>query len=355
MAAYDQQAVWWLSRLKPKTTVYVAGHPLCSLATWLARQRTHHVDVAVALGGRRRLACRLVAVRLPPAVARQRQERVRKKAAKKGRPASAEQLALAGWNRFVTNLPAALANTEVVVLARCRGQVELLFKLWKSHGQVDASRSRKPARVLWEVYAKLLALVVQHWVVLGWAGAHADRSLYRAARAVRPQAQRLLYALREVAVLAVVLGEIVASLGRRCRVTKRRGQPATFPWLQPPPSGSRPQAAAAEAHGAKNQRKPGPEPVKLMPMGRPTGRRSVANLPRQKTPDPTRAADRPVPSAADRDARAHRPLVVFLAVDRVEAVVHARGHVCVLGRRDGDLQLTKTAACIGVEVRRDLA
>ena len=48
----------------------------------------------------------------------------------------------------------------------CDYNIELLFKLWKSQGRVDESRSTKPWRILCEVYAKLLAMLVQHWVFL---------------------------------------------------------------------------------------------------------------------------------------------------------------------------------------------
>ena len=55
-----------------------------------------------------------------------------------------------------------LSLPEALVLARARWQIELLFKLWKQYGQIDASRSAKPWRVLCEVWAKLLAVLIQH-------------------------------------------------------------------------------------------------------------------------------------------------------------------------------------------------
>jgi hypothetical protein len=230
---YARQGVWWLSRLQPKTAVFVAGQRLASLAAWLKQQPKQRLDVAVELGVRQRLACRLIAVRVPDWVARQRRQRLHKKAAKKGRRPQPEQLALCAWNVFVTNLPGELANTaEVLVLARCRWQVELVFKLWKSHGRVDESRSDKPYRVLCEVYGKLLTMVVQHWVLLLWAATAPARSLYQAARAVRSHALHLLSVLRHTAALVEVLQWIVRCLGRRCRVNKRRHKPATFQLIQ---------------------------------------------------------------------------------------------------------------------------
>ena len=42
-----------------------------------------------------------------------------------------------------------------MVLLRVRWQIELLFKLFKSHTQVDTWQSQKPWRILCEVYAKI--------------------------------------------------------------------------------------------------------------------------------------------------------------------------------------------------------
>jgi hypothetical protein len=67
----------------------------------------------------------------------------------KGRQVRATRLALAAWTLFVTNVPAErLTLREVLVLGRMRWQIELLFKLWKSQGHVDESRSTKPWRIL---------------------------------------------------------------------------------------------------------------------------------------------------------------------------------------------------------------
>ncbi|MEI8165483.1 MAG: hypothetical protein WCG26_03855 [Chloroflexales bacterium] len=45
-------------------------------------------------------------------------------------------------------------------------QIELLNKLWKRHGEVDETRGRRPARVLAEVYAKCIGMLIQHWLLL---------------------------------------------------------------------------------------------------------------------------------------------------------------------------------------------
>ena len=116
------------------------------------------------LGEVHRLPARLLAVRGPQAVADERRRRLWAVARKKGCMVSARRLALAAWIMLVTNVPSDRLTVREV-LGRTRWQIELLFKLWKSHGRVDESRSLKPWRILCEVYAKLLAMVVQHWLL----------------------------------------------------------------------------------------------------------------------------------------------------------------------------------------------
>ena len=53
------------------------------------------------------------------------------------RQPSQKQLGWCDWTLFITNIPTPLAGIEdVLVLARARWQIELIFKLWKQHGQI---------------------------------------------------------------------------------------------------------------------------------------------------------------------------------------------------------------------------
>ena len=52
------------------------------------------------------------------------------------------------------------------MLLRCRGPIELLWKLWKQHGKLDTWRIYKPACILTDINAKLLERVITHWELL---------------------------------------------------------------------------------------------------------------------------------------------------------------------------------------------
>jgi len=109
-------------------------------------------------------------------------------------------------------------------------QIELLFKLWKSEGGLARSRGHRANRVLCEVLAKLLALVVQHWVLLT-AGPLLGRNATQAARRVRRQALRLAQTLGVASQLRRVLRELQQQLQRRHRQRQRRRRPSTLQTL----------------------------------------------------------------------------------------------------------------------------
>jgi hypothetical protein len=231
-AALAQHEVFWLSRLQMQTAVYDATGNRRELLELLETQPTDTIELAVTLGERQRLASRLLAVRVPQDVADARRRRLRKAARDKGRQVSGTRLALAAWTIFVTNVPTErLTLREALVLGRMRWQIELLFKLWKSQGHVDESRSTKPWRILCEVYAKLLAMLVQHWVFLVSCWAYPDRSLTKAAQTVQKHALHLASAFASVMRLAEALRTVKRCLAAGCRMNRRKKHPNTYQLL----------------------------------------------------------------------------------------------------------------------------
>lgn len=233
--ARDQEhGVYWLSRLLPHTQVCLAGQPL-DLPRWLARQEAREMDVAITLGAGQRLPCRLLAARVPAAVARQRRRRIRKEARRRGVPVSPDKLALAGWTVLVSNVPPRLLSlAEALLLLGVRWQIELLFRLWKEQGQVDAWRSRRPWRVLCEVYAKMIGQVVQHWVLLLSQGPGLNLSPRKAARKVRRQALQLASVLGSVRQVVRVLRLLRDCLCKCSRINKSQKQPRLYQRLATP-------------------------------------------------------------------------------------------------------------------------
>jgi hypothetical protein len=228
----NQHGAYFVSRLKASTQVYDPdGQRWADLAARLERQGTH-VDLLVTLGETHRLPVRLLAVRVPQEVADQRRRKLREEARNKGRQVSARRLALAAWVILITNAPPELISLEAaLVLGRVRWQIELLFKLWKSHGQIDESRSTKPWRILCDVYAKLLAMLVQHWAALIDLWGYPDRSLVKAARTVAKYALQIATSVWSHERTLETLETISRCVSAGCRLERRKHQPNTYQLL----------------------------------------------------------------------------------------------------------------------------
>jgi hypothetical protein len=232
LAQLDRDQVYWISRLQVGTTVHDAEGRRVELAALLATQCQTELDTFIRVGKEQKMLCRLVAERVPPEVAEERRRHLHANARHRGQKVSAARLRLADWTFYISNVPASLlAAKEVLILARLRWQVELLFKLWKSHGQVDTSRSHKPWRILCEVYAKLLAMLVQHWVFLISCWRVPNRSLFKAAQTVAKYAAALAMVFHDRSALGQMLERLAACLTRGCRMNSRRKKPSSYQLL----------------------------------------------------------------------------------------------------------------------------
>jgi len=239
LSAAQARGQYWLFRLHPQTAIFTADDKSWDLASLLSAQSGQEVELAVELGAKERLPARLFARRVPPQIAEQRRRRVREQAKRRGKTPSKNQLYLADWVVFVTNIPSELINlTEVFVLARVRWQIELLFKLWKSHLQIDTSRSQNPWRILCEFYGKLIGAVIQHWLLLVGCWQFPDRSFFKAAKTIQARVVLLTVSFHDVHLLTQALLKIQQNLQQGHKITKRKKSPATFQRLhstQAPP------------------------------------------------------------------------------------------------------------------------
>lgn len=122
---------------------------------------TTEVDLAVRVGQCHQLPSRFLAFRLTQEQAEQRRRRSAEQARKHGKrlkKAAAEWL---NWSLYLTNVPRTwLSAAQVALVYRLRWQIELLFKLWKSQAQLDHIAGEQRPRILCEMYAKLIGLVL---------------------------------------------------------------------------------------------------------------------------------------------------------------------------------------------------
>jgi Transposase DDE domain len=227
-AALDTQEAKFISRLQHGTDVFDLDGVHLDLVTYFRGQTASLVDQMILLGATVKLCCRLIAIRVPEEVANRRRQQARDKAKKKGRDPSAEYLELLGWSLFVTNGKSEdLTWKAVVVLYRARWQIELLFKLWKSHNQLERGRAGASAQEFLAVfYAKLLGVVLQHWILVATAWHIAARSLMKAAEMLADEIKEMMKALGDLDRLEELLRHLQRLIENRGKTTNRNKNPS---------------------------------------------------------------------------------------------------------------------------------
>ena len=180
-------------------------------------------ETTALIGTHHQLPVRLMVRRVPQEVTDQRRRRIRAEVKDKRRAPSAAALAGADRTVIITNVPTELLNlTAAMLVTRMRWQVKLLFKLWKSHGRLDEWRMTKPARMLCELYAKLLALVFQQWILAASSWRNPERSLFKAASLVAQGAGDLATVSHDVDHLTQALEHLAGMIRRWARTNKRQ-------------------------------------------------------------------------------------------------------------------------------------
>lgn len=233
LRSLQQQGVYFLLRYKAGIVLWEKGQRLDLLAV-LPTEVGERLDLLVEVGASKAISgVRLLAERVPTEVAQLRQERYREYARVHRKPVNPLVLELTQWTLIVTNVPASmLSHEQAFALLRARWQIELLFKLWKQDALVDEWTGTKPWRILCEVYAKLLAMVIQHWVLLlaCWDDPH--RSLSGAAEVVREQLPVLVHGLMRHLPLQRALRLMVQSVRSGCSIPARSTRLSTSRRLQ---------------------------------------------------------------------------------------------------------------------------
>ena len=233
MSEQDSRDEYWLSRHKQGTYVQTLNGEKFDVPGWLRsleKQGIEQAEHPVILGLQGLLEARLIAQRMPQEVAARRRAALKKRKQKEGKQPTKAELVLFGWTLLDTNAPPELlCADEALILYAVRWQIELLFKLWKSHLKLGQSRSKKPWRRLCEIYCKLIGAIVQHWLIIAGAWDNPRRSWVKAAQVVKEYAKMISMALAGHGSLEKTLRLTTEAMRVGCNQNSRRKQPNT--WL----------------------------------------------------------------------------------------------------------------------------
>jgi len=224
-----------LSRLKAGTKLIDAAGRVWDVPDFLAAHGTPAVDVSIRVGKAERFPCRLLALRAPRWVVRERRRKIEEERRREGRPPGVAALAHSLWTVLITTVPAdQLSLADAFALLHARWQIELLWKGWKTDGGLRLSRSSQPQHIQAELAAKLLGLVIQQWLLLAVGYRPLAMSWVLATRAIRSTIRLLAAAIWRGRGVRAAIRRMAQSLPRSARIRPRPTRPSTFQRLEHP-------------------------------------------------------------------------------------------------------------------------
>jgi len=237
--AIADKSAYFLSRyLYPTGLLNKLGQQI-DLIVLLKKQMGNRKEVRVKLGCRaqHQLPCRLIILRNPAEVTEKRRRTAKEHAKKRGATLSQTYLFMLGWTLFVTNAPDTLISLKQVYdFYRIRWQIELIFKLWKSYCGLNHILTWRKERVLTELYAKMIAIVMVHFLLAPlripdeiWSDREVSNVRFKQILARFVRSFKLL--LSDAITLAKTLEVFIFHVERFALKQKRRQQPNAYSQL----------------------------------------------------------------------------------------------------------------------------
>lgn len=221
---------YFVSRLNTKCVLYSAEtEERFDLLRYLGQSAHDQHELQLWVTRVAKLPCRVLAVRLPPDVVAERRRKAKANARRKGRTLSAEKLAWLEWNVYITNVPQTMLTfSQTVLLYSLRWQIELLFKLWKSEAQLDRAAGRLRERVLCEIYAKLIGMVLFQYLSAPVRWAERELSPTKALQTLQRHVIEIAKTVHSVPDLQTVLDFIFHRWNRFALKDKRSSRLSTL-------------------------------------------------------------------------------------------------------------------------------
>lgn len=139
-----EAGAFFLTRFKFGCNIYcpVAGNNM----KLLDLLKKNIVDIDILLGAKEKFDCRLVAIKLPEKVAAEKRRKAKSDRDKRLNH-SKEYMELLGWAIFYTNVSREVWDyKEIIEVYKTRWYIEIIFKGWKSHFNIDKLIPTKPSK-----------------------------------------------------------------------------------------------------------------------------------------------------------------------------------------------------------------
>lgn len=226
-----EQDAYFVSRCQSQTALYEpeTGKRI-NLVKWLQSLEVNEAEREVELGSRVQLPVRLVIRRLSQKAADARRRKAKKKYKKDGKTCSKTYLFLLGWDILITNLAAdEWSLTQIFDLYPIRTQIEWLFRIWKSQVKVNHFGNWRIERVLCQLYAHLIAVLLCQRLSAGWLWCKGQEySLFKCVQIIQDRIDDLMKCIaRNWWGVKTWRRKVEAAFRQFGRKTKRKKTPST--------------------------------------------------------------------------------------------------------------------------------
>lgn len=232
----NSKGAYFISRYKADTNLYdpMTGEKI-NFSKYLKNKTEFEQDLI--LGKSCQLKVRVVGTKLEPDKTLARKRKANKLAKSKGYKVSDTNKLLLNWSIFITNIQSnKLSSNQIQIIYKVRWQIELLFKLYKSHiGITELKAKSKPYRILCELYSKLIILVIFHAITCCVKLTDFDQeiSLTKAILDFKSRGRELLNLIsKTVGALNKFVSNMIDSWSKfALKDKKRKKRPSTFQLL----------------------------------------------------------------------------------------------------------------------------
>jgi hypothetical protein len=193
LSLIQQQGAFFISRLRYGTILYDPCNGKRIDLLKILKKR-HTADIAVIIGSEERLAVRLVALPVDPALAAERRRKYKANRDRRLNP-SKDHLALLGWNIFITNVDqSVLTPDEVLTFYQLRWRIEIIFKSWKSNFHLTSIPRASLVRVKAYLFVFLILVTLFHASIVAHVASDSRTiSLLKLSRLVCEQLSAILF------------------------------------------------------------------------------------------------------------------------------------------------------------------
>jgi hypothetical protein len=228
LQALTDKGAYFLCRLLLSTHLYREDGQPVNLVAVLRAEPRDRFELALRLGKTHKLPCRVGFFRAPDAITNRRRQQAYKQAAKKGRTPGKRSLELMGWTILLTNVPAFMLSLDQMArLYAVRWQVELIFKLWKSHMKLHLVSGIRKDRILVELYAKLIGLVLFQFLAMPLRAKDIDVSPTKAFKRFAKLSGHIADALHSLRRLKKVISHLHTRILKFAKREKRKTRLST--------------------------------------------------------------------------------------------------------------------------------